>query len=83
MKIEQPFSCGRAYYFEDLLVGECFIFEDRKQESGYIHPSNVYMKLSKKGSAVRLCDGLFESYISQYESVIRIPAVLKINTEVE
>lgn len=28
MKIEQPFSGDRAYCFEDLSIGECFVFED-------------------------------------------------------
>ena len=83
MKIEQPFSGDRAYCFEDLSIGECFIFEDSKQESGYIHSGAVHMKLSLKGSAVRICNGWLIDRISQYELVIRVPAVLKINTEVE
>lgn len=83
MKIEQPFSGDRAYCFEDLPVGECFIFEDYKSESGYVYPSSVNMKISKKGSAVRICDGWLIDHISQYELVVRVPAVLKINTRVE
>ena len=83
MKIEQPFSGKTTYCFEDLSIGECFVFEDHKSESGYIYPGSVHMKLSKKGSAVRILDGWVVDRISQYELVIRIPAVLKINTEVE
>ena len=83
MKIEQPFFGKSACCFEDLLIGDCFIFEEHKPESGYIHPGIVHMKISRKGSAVRMRDGWVVDHISQYELVIRIPAVLKINTEVE
>ena len=83
MKIEQPFSGKSACCFEDLSIGDCFIFEDYKSESGYIYPGSVHMKISKKGSAVRICNGWLIDRISQYELVIRVPAVLKINTEVE
>ena len=83
MKIEQPFSGGSACCFEDLPIGECFIFEDYKSESKYVYPSSVHMKISKKGSAVRIFDGWLIDRIPQYELVVRIPAVLKINTEVE
>ena len=83
MKIEQPFRDTSACCFEDLSIGDCFIFEDHKSESGYIYPSTVHMKISKKGSAVRIFDGWLIDHISQFELVIRIPAVLKINTEVE
>ena len=83
MKIEQPFSGGSTCCFENLSVGECFIFEDYKSESGYVYPGSVNMKISKKGSAVRICDGWFIDGISQYELVVRVPAVLKINTEVK
>ena len=83
MKIEQPFSGGRAYCFEDLSIGECFIFEDYKSESGYIYPGTVHMKISKKGSAVRMRDGWVVDHIPNYELVVKIPAILKINTEVE
>lgn len=57
MKIEQPFSVGGACCFEDLSIGDCFIFEDHKSTSGYIYPGTVHMKISKKGSAVRMRDG--------------------------
>ena len=83
MKIEQPFSGGSTCCFEDLSIGDCFIFEDHKSTSGYIYPGTVHMKISKKGSAVRMRDGWIIDHIAQYELVVKIPAILKINTEAE